>query len=299
MDTLPHEHFMPEFFSKSYASTNSSKGLWGVDPTGLKSVLTYFGPSDKEPGSGWKRRLVEIAPDTTWGPKGTLHSQVGQDWLVASILGCKSNGYFVDLAANHPSRGSNSLMLERDFKWNGICVEPNPKYLPMLAKRRCRTVEAVVGSPTDTLVNFTVNGNALGGIVGDQYDNHDKNVPTKSYRTVALSKILQDVGAPPVIDYFSLDVEGAESLIMADFPWDSYTFRVLTVERPNPSLRKSLLGHGYHFLRRNSDLKSDDETWIHQTLLDLTTKSIYQNGMASEETCMTKIGHPWPKDLEK
>jgi hypothetical protein len=42
--------------------------------------------------------------------------------------------------------------------------------------------------------------------------------------------VLRQYGAPPVIDYWSLDTEGSELAILKSFPFDEYTFRVLTVE---------------------------------------------------------------------
>jgi hypothetical protein len=35
---------------------------------------------------------------------------------------------------------------------------------------------------------------------------------------------------PPVIDYWSLNTEGSEFAILKSFPFDEYSFRVLTVE---------------------------------------------------------------------
>jgi hypothetical protein len=56
-------------------------------------------------------------------------------------------------------------------------------------------------------------------------------------------------------------VEGAESLIMADFPWDEYTFRFATIERPKADLRQMLEAHGYKYIR---DLGGFGEAlWVH------------------------------------
>ena len=37
----------------------------------------------------------------------------------------------------------------------------------------------------------------------------------------------------PTVDYFSLDVEGAELLILKTIPWDRQKFRVLGIEFPH------------------------------------------------------------------
>merc|ERR1719433_2070174 len=89
-----------------------------------KSHIVENGTAQALAPTGWGQILVPIAPgDEVLGSRGESHSQVGQDMLVQSLLRCKRNGFFVDLAANDAVKLSNTLMLERDFQWNGICVE--------------------------------------------------------------------------------------------------------------------------------------------------------------------------------
>lgn len=280
--------------------------LFGKDQEGEKSILIYTGPETNGPDQGWERKVVKI-PEKSLGENHQLHSQVGQDWLVASLLNCKKSGFFVDLAANDAMIISNSLMLERDFNWGGLCIEANPMYMDGLAKRKCTTVMAAVAAPTDMRVNFTFSPKKAydGGIVSAGTDNKAAVAGgvTKEYSTVALSKILKDTGAPKVIDYLSLDVEGAENLVMQSFPWDTYTILILTVERPKEELLKNLKDHGYRFLRRNSNF--NDETWVHESLPDLDailkmyankceTSSPKQNCAEPPytDTCMTAILKP-------
>ena len=106
------------------------------------------------------------------------HAQSGQDWLVASLLGCKFNGFFLDLASHDAMRESNTLMLERDFGWNSgkaCALTPmNIKFLNGLIQRECSVVSAAVATPSDQIVEFATgpgDGRALGGIVGDEFDN--------------------------------------------------------------------------------------------------------------------------------
>ena len=61
---------------------------------------------------------------------GTWHSQAKQDELVHRLLHRKRNGFFVDLAANHPVRISNTRALEREHGWSGLCIEANPRQAP-------------------------------------------------------------------------------------------------------------------------------------------------------------------------
>jgi hypothetical protein len=60
-----------------------------------------------------------------------------------------------------------------------------------------------------------------------------------------LCEILGTAGAPTNIDYLSIDVEGAELRILAEFPFDRYRFAALTIERPTPAVHELLSKAGY------------------------------------------------------
>jgi FkbM family methyltransferase len=247
----------------------------------------------------WKRILQYGWPEEEVGEAGHSHSQVGQDWLVAAMLGCKKGGYFIDLAANNATDLSNTLMLERDFGWDGVCIDANPVYLPGLMKRRCDVVMAAVGSPTDTEVTFRMGG-VLGGVVGSEMDNKPQDTGHDVHlRTVALSDILQKLGAPTSIDLLSLDVEGAESIVMQGFPWDKYRFDVIVVERPKADLRTTMEQHGYGHVRQNSDW--GDETWINLKLPRANSVlAAFKDGAPTPtDTCMDKLGMKTPATMSK
>lgn len=75
-------------------------------------------------------------------------SQARQDEIVFALLRNKTQGYFVDLAANDAVQFSNTVALETFHNWTGVCIEPNPIYWPRLASLRtnCITIAAVVGA---------------------------------------------------------------------------------------------------------------------------------------------------------
>jgi hypothetical protein len=76
--------------------------------------------------------------------------------------------------------------------------------------------------------------------------------------------VLKKYNVPHKIDYLSLDVEGAEFMIMKDFPFDQYTISVMTVERPTDELKKLFADNGYVFLK---DLAWWGETlWAHKSM---------------------------------
>lgn len=122
-------------------------------------------------------------------------------------------------------------------------------------------------------VKFRLSRDELGGIVGQQFDNkgsaikrRDANNTDTEYYTVGLGEILNVAGAPTIINYLSLDVEGAEFYVMQSFPWDKYQIQVLTIERPKPELQKLLIARGYRGLAL---LATFGETlWVHESMLE-------------------------------
>mmetsp|Transcript_37556 Transcript_37556/g.118411 ORF Transcript_37556/g.118411 Transcript_37556/m.118411 type:complete len:191 (+) Transcript_37556:1422-1994(+) len=88
----------------------------------------------------------------------------------------------------------------------------------------------------------------MGGIVGQQYDNKEKGGSRsgrsdmeEKFRTVTLVDVLREAKAPAVIDYLSLDIEGAEEEALSEAALEAYTFLVITVERPTSTLVKRMV----------------------------------------------------------
>ena len=128
--------------------------------------------------------------------KSYSHKQI-QDILVLDIFNNKTNGYFIDLAANDWSYISNSFALEYYNHWEGVCIEPNPEYLlGLLSNRKCHIFTNPVSSANNDIIKFNLNG-GIGGIVGNDYDNKVGKNAVDMY-TVTLTSILDLVHAPNV-----------------------------------------------------------------------------------------------------
>lgn len=244
-------------------------------PEGMNPIYSYYGKMD---------HMFHDIPTDRWLQPSSKHqtrdalwfSQHGQDVAVAQFLNFERNGFFVDLAANEAVWASNTFALEQNFGWSGICIEPNPQYWYRLSFRNCHVVGAIVGGRTSNVEVDVQLGEAhhgpVGGIVGDQFDNKklykkSDDVDQTSYKrfTVALATVLEMFQAPHIIDYLSLDVEGAETYILRDFPFDKYQFRAMTIERPDEELRKILAENGYLHV---FDLKRGDTLWAHKSEYD-------------------------------
>ncbi|ABB36240.1 conserved hypothetical protein [Synechococcus sp. CC9605] len=52
------------------------------------------------------------------------NSQIGADLICLHQLNYKENGYFVEFGAYDGIDHSNTLLLESEFNWTGLLVEP-------------------------------------------------------------------------------------------------------------------------------------------------------------------------------
>jgi hypothetical protein len=81
-------------------------------------------------------------------------SQLGQDLCVLEQTNYKKGG-FVEFGATDGVLLSNSYLLEKEFGWQGLCAEHNPKYFKQLQKNRnCTVNEACIAGETGKVVEF-------------------------------------------------------------------------------------------------------------------------------------------------
>ena len=174
-----------------------------------------------------------------------------QDIIILKFFNDKWDGYYVDLAANHYEEGSNTYVLDYFNKWKGICVEPNPAYLVgLLSNRKCTVISSAVSKTDGEEVIFRFHHTGgLGGMVGEDFDNTGSQPgEDKKVLTTTLTSILDFAHAPNVMDYLSLDVEGAEHLVLGGLDHSRYKFMAVTIERPKHHSHYILSKAGYRFV---------------------------------------------------
>lgn len=191
-------------------------------------------------------------------------SDRGQDmWVINEVFQGKRAGVFVELGAADGFSDSNTFVLEKHYGWTGFLIEPNPINYAKIKGPHRRTAMALqfAVDPVPGKLEFMVDGQ-LSSLLVDEADNMTLRRAAKvaryreqgkvvSVEALPLEEILDRHNAPAVIDYFSLDVEGTETRILRNFPFDRYRFLALTIERPTPELNDILFRNGYHFVRNS------------------------------------------------
>jgi FkbM family methyltransferase len=153
-------------------------------------------------------------------------------------------GTFLEMGALDGVRYSNTLALER-LGWHGVLIEANPQNCQGLKNSRVsgRSVNfctAVCGKGVSSAY-FNLKQSATGSIVGSSDSKRGTRVACKE-----LGLILRSVGVRH-LDFMSLDVEGAEQLVLDTMDW-SITIGLLQIEynqRKMARLTPMLAGRGY------------------------------------------------------
>lgn len=217
------------------------------------------------------RRLeqIELRLNLVAGCTGS-NSQYFQDLFVLSHTGYKQGGFFVDFGATNGLEGNNTMLLEKQYGWNGILVEPARVWHGELEKNRhCVIDRRCVWKETGKIIEFWETDAAVLSTAKEfaQSDLHHRSrlQPKDSYtvETVSLNDLLTEHKAPKHIDYLSIDTEGSEFAILEAFDFSARTFEVITCEHNfsdnRDKIRGLLSNHGYKLL---ADGLTDCDDWF-------------------------------------
>jgi FkbM family methyltransferase len=202
------------------------------------------------------------------------YSQLKQDIEVITLYNKKTNGYFVEIGAYDGIDLSNTYLLETQYNWKGICVEPIPAHFEKLVKNRPSSIcfQEAIYKKSGLTLNFDIadQNNMLSGI-SNHIDKHksvvDLQKTTIQVKTMTLLDLLDKANAPHFIEYLSLDTEGSELEILKPFDYNKYIFGVIHVEHnfiePRRSqIKELLLSKGYKYVSENHW----DDFYIHKSI---------------------------------
>jgi FkbM family methyltransferase len=195
-------------------------------------------------------------------------SQAGQDeWVFGEVFNGIKSGYYLDVGANDGIIHSNTFKLEQKFNWSGICIEANPLVFKELKKNRKSTcINSCLGDKPER-VFFRLDGE-FGKVVSIE-NRMESDIELKC---ITLENILLENKSPNVIDYMSIDIEGSEELVLKNFPFNKYTFKCITIERPTKKIRELLQANNYIIIKEIPQL---DVFYIHTSFLNEYLKNMF------------------------
>ena len=206
------------------------------------------------------------------------------DILVHKLLENKKNGFYVEIGANNGIDQSNTKYLETYFGWKGLLIEPINSVFKDLVKNRstknCFYNVACVNFnyPKTTMLMSYANLMSI-GLEGENFLSDPRShsnegasflverdyVQDVTVGVRTLNSILLEMRAPHEIDFFSLDVEGAELEVLKGIDFNIFSFKVICIEifepyvesmtlfltEKNYTLIKKITKHDYIFVNKN------------------------------------------------
>lgn len=187
--------------------------------------------------------------------------------FVSNFFGLEEGGFFIDVGASDGIIWSNTLGLEINNNWKGICIEPHPytfKQLTSETKGIIRTAEClnVAISKEEETCDFQMfegdwDSHMLSGLVKnydprqkerDDFKRNSNQSKIIKVKCIPLQKIFNERNITHV-DYLSIDTEGSELNILQSINFEKTSFRLISVESnyESDNLDEFLLSKGYTF----------------------------------------------------
>jgi FkbM family methyltransferase len=201
------------------------------------------------------------------------HHAQNDRWVVDAVFPGLRGGFYVEAGACGGLRGSASYVLEREFAWQGICVEPGDKYFEILRqKRACAKDNRCLADRSGDIVEFLSypDDPARSGIKSlnkndDWAARNNAEGVTSTKETVTLADLLDEHRAPAIVHYLCLDVEGAERHILEPFDFDG-PHRILALSVEGSKCDNLLGSRGYVQVRNPFAPDRIDHYFLHESL---------------------------------
>lgn len=202
------------------------------------------------------------------------------DKKLIAIIGNKP-GFFVELGANDGISQSNTKHLEMFHGWRGVLIEPYPGNFQKLSKTRSSSTHFVNAACVSfgfqksemeltysNLMTTPMEGSSdvedreSHAQSGKKFLKGNERVSTFSAKARTLNSILDDAGAPSVIDLLSLDVEGGELEVLSGVDHSKYRFNWILAESRNKQKISDFLeklGYAFHSQLTGHDFLFQDK----------------------------------------
>lgn len=161
------------------------------------------------------------------------------------------DGYFIECGANDGVDKSNTWYFEKYLNWHGILIEPLTKQFIELKKNRSQKNHfynvALCADENINSIEMIEND-----LMSKSPNKFDKGKKKSNFDAMTLTKILDEISAPNLIDFFSLDVEGFEDQVIKGINFNKYNFKFLLIETTNDDVVNFLNNNNYNLIKKLS-----------------------------------------------
>ena len=190
-------------------------------------------------------------------------SSAGEDMMLRHLLGSdKMNGFYVDVGAFHPTRGSNTYFFYLNG-WRGVNVEARPGSKTLFDKIRPRDINLEIGVSRgrgEMTYHFIAEDSPMNSFSPEflkeiqmlEHVQREISIPT-----LPLAEILdRHLPQRQAIDFMNVDVEGHDLEVLESNDWKRFRPKVIVVEDEALDPRESAIVntmkmHGYELCAQN------------------------------------------------
>jgi len=168
-----------------------------------------------------------LGTKTEWLPGSNTQeiffSQFGEDQWIVQNLKLPKHGFFIDVGTADGITFSNTYYFEKQG-WQGICFEPSPtQFQQAQLFRQDVRPQAIADQDGEMELYLSASSPNWASLLPSDDDTAHIRVPVKSLATVVKEEKIKN------IDVLSIDVEGAETLVLQGFPFAKLSPRIMIV----------------------------------------------------------------------
>lgn len=198
------------------------------------------------------------------------HGQIGQDYFL-DLLFDQQKGSFIDIGANNPDINSNTLFFE-EKGWDGFAFDPLRSLGDRWQSRpKTKFVNAGISDKVETRTFVEILPRVGWEHQLSAFEEFVRPEDVREYESVRYpvecAPVSHFVQADGAFQFVSIDVEGAEALILAGFDFSAAPPKAILLENVSQiggvdAHRELLKGHGYKLAAR---LNASDDLFVHES----------------------------------
>jgi FkbM family methyltransferase len=232
-------------------------------------------------------------------------AQFGEDQILAPILvhlARGGSGSFVELGAVDGITKSNTLLLERCFNFTGLLIEGNPNSARSLLSsgRKATRRHAAVCSPAGT-IPFTDQGGLVGGVPSLFTEKHKRRWAHRSNFTTTVNVPCAPLGQMMTeaklnsATFLSLDVEGAELLVLKTFKPSRFDLIMVETNQNEPErtrqIHELLKSGGMQLQPRLSQMIGNSDVFVRREVAQTVRQCLQDDSLGCNVPACKPAGH--------